>query len=272
MPWYTATDNTRLWYEDRGNGKPLVLVHGWCMSSAVWRFQLEALSRSFRVIAPDLRGHGASIPCAEAGARLEGFSADMEALFRHLDLEGAVLAGWSLGAQVALMASFPLKSRLAGLALIAGTPCFTAAEGFPAGLGKIESDGMALKVRRNTRRAIEGFNTRLFAPGELEEPGLAERVHAVLGGIPIPETPVALQSLQSLAGADLRLLLHRVELPTLIISGDNDMICLPEASAYMASHIRASRHVVFAGCGHAPFLTRGRAFDACLGGFAAEVA
>ncbi|MBI2354888.1 MAG: alpha/beta fold hydrolase [Deltaproteobacteria bacterium] len=269
MPWYANANGERLWYEERGRGPVIVLLHGWCMSSAVWRFQLEGMSDSFRVIVPDLAGHGRS--GQSGGCGFQALSADIAALFRHLDLAGALLAGWSLGAQVALQAFAQLRERLSGLALISATPRFVAATDFPWALAGVEAVGMGVKLRRNTARARAGFSARMFASGEVDDPALADRIRALLAGIPCPETEVALQSLNALAEADLRDLLPAIDLPTLIINGDRDVICLPGASDYMAQRIASCHHVVLHGCGHAPFLTRSREFDASLADFSRRV-
>jgi len=260
MPWYENESGVRLWYEEQGAGPALVLLHGWCMSSVVWRFQLEQLSGTFRVIAPDLRGHGRSERSGD-GYSFEGFAADIAALFRRLDLRGALLAGWSLGAQVALLASPILRERLAGLVLISGTPRFTATDDFPHALAETEASGMGLKVRRNIGKALEGFTKRMFTAGELDDEALADRIKALLATVPLPDPEMAMASLRALATADMRNLLSEVDLPTLIINGDRDRICLPEASEYMARRIESSCHVVLNGCGHAPFLTRYDEFD-----------
>lgn len=263
MPWYEHATGNRLWYEDQGTGPAIVLLHGWCMSSVVWRLQLESLSDRFRVIAPDLAGHGRSVQSAD-GYDFARFADDLVALFRHLDLTDAVLAGWSLGGQVALQAFGQLRDRLAGLALISATPRFTATEDFPWGLAPVEVDGMALKLRRNAARALEGFTARMFSPGELDDPVQSAMIRDLLAAVPIPETAVALQSLQSLAKADMRHLLPEIDCPAVIINGDRDLVCLPDASAFLERQIPDSRRVVMQGCGHAPFLTRSTEFDACL--------
>lgn len=270
MPWYDNDNGTRLWYEDHGSGPVLVLLHGWCMSSAVWRYQMEPLGRTFRVIAPDLRGHGKSHTTTD-GYHFEGFAADLAALFRLLDLRGVLLAGWSLGAQVALLASSRLTDRLAGLALISGTPRFTAAEDFPHALGASEADGMGIKVRRNMGRALDGFVSRMFAPDELDDSDLAEQVQHLLAAIPLPDPDMAFQSLLSLATADMRALLPGIQLPTLVINGDQDRICLPQASGYLADRIVSSEHVVLQGCGHAPFLTRSAQFNEYIVAFVRRI-
>ena len=270
MPWHEASCGDRLWYREQGQGQALVLVHGWCMSSEVWRFQLDRLSAGFRVIAPDLRGHGGS-PLGSGKCIIETFAADVAALFNHLDLAGAILAGWSLGSQVAVSALPLLGGRADGLALICGTPRFTSSADFPHGLAQVEADGMALKVRRNLKRALEGFVARMFVPGELAGDAREDEIRTLLAAVPVPETDVASQSLASLVGSDVRKQLPAIDRPTLVISGERDPICPSPASAYMAELIPACRHVVYAGCGHAPFLTHCDEFNACLADFSREV-
>jgi pimeloyl-[acyl-carrier protein] methyl ester esterase len=131
MPWYAGNSGSRLWYEDRGTGTPIVFLHGWCMSSAVWRLQREGLTDSFRVITIDLPGHGISTPPL-GGFHLNGCAGDIAGFFEYLDLHNALLAGWSLGSLIALESCVLLRERLFGLVLISATPRFTHGDGFPA--------------------------------------------------------------------------------------------------------------------------------------------
>jgi pimeloyl-[acyl-carrier protein] methyl ester esterase len=262
VPWFANRHGHQLWYEDQGSGKPLVLVHGWCMAAAVWQYQCAGLT-SFRLIAPDLRGHGRS-QGATGGFTLEEFSNDLVDLFCHLKLDNAVIAGWSMGGQIVLGATVPLAARLAGVVLIATTPCFTAAPEFSHGLSVAESQGMHVKVRRNLRRALEGFHTRLFAEGELAAVPHAAEISALLARLPLPAEDAAVQALEALIGSDLRSLLTMVETPVLIMNGDRDRICLPEASRYLAEHLAGAEQVVFRNCGHVPFLTQPALFNSEL--------
>lgn len=270
MPWYRNDSNDCLWYEDQGNGPSIVFLHGWCMSSEVWRLQIESLSPMFRVVVPDLRGHGRSAVPGD-GYCFETFAADLDALFRHLDLNDTLLVGWSMGAEIAMEAFGQLRERLSGVVLVAGTPRFLAAVDFPHALGRLEADGMAAKLRRNTERALQGFVGRMFVTSEIEGSEAVGKISSLLDTIPVPETTVALQCLEALTEADVRHLLAAIDLPVLVINGDQDKICLPEASGYLARHLADCRQVEFSGCGHAPFLTRSDQFDAVLINFIRRV-
>jgi pimeloyl-[acyl-carrier protein] methyl ester esterase len=122
---------------------------------------------------------------------------------------------------------------------------------------------MAAKVRRNIDRALEGFITRMFASGETK----SEVVDRLLSSVQVPATAVALQALEALVEADMRDCLARIACPTLIIHGELDVICLPQASEYLSMHIRNAREVVLSGCGHIPFLTQSSKFNASIEGF-----
>lgn len=263
MAWYAGDDGRRLWYEDQGTGTPIVFIHGWCMSSAVWRLQREGLSDAFRVITIDLPGHGRS-PAPAGGFSIYGCAVEIAGLITYLQLHNVLLAGWSLGSLIALESCVLLRERLSGLVLIAGTPRFTQVDGYRFGLSRIEVDGMTRKVQRSLRRALDGFTTRMFSSGERDAPALAALVGELLSAVPMPTADVAIQALDALVETDLRDRLALIDLPTLIMNGESDVICLPQASAFMKERISSARQVLFAGCGHAPFLTQSAHFNTCL--------
>ena len=267
MPEFQNRRNETLWYEDSGAGMPLVFLHGWCMSSAVWGAQFRGCQDSFRVIAPDLRGHGRS-RAVSAGLDFESFASDLVDLLRQLDLSRVILVGWSMGAQVALQAYRDLSDRLAGLVLVSATPCFTATDGFCHGLARNEVSGMRLKVDRNLRRALDGFYSRMFAEGELEGHPAADEIRRTLASIHPPQSDAAREAIDALASADMRPLLAEIRVPALIMHGDHDRICLPGASRYLAAAIRGAGQYPFVGCGHAPFMTRPQQFNDEISRFA----
>jgi pimeloyl-ACP methyl ester esterase len=260
MAYYKNMSGLNLWYEEEGSGVPLVLLHGWCKSSSVWRLQLDSLSSDFRVIAPDLAGYGKS-ESSSGKYELESYVDDLWALFKTLSLQNAILVGWSQGGQIAMQACSRLREHLSGLVLVSTTPRFTAGSGFQFGLTEFEAQGMIVKVRRNLSRALDGFNVNMFASGELESCPEKQSVLEILSSGQIPSPDTAIQGLHLLYGADLRSLLPSIDLPVLIVSGDSDGICLPEASLYLSENIAGSSRAVIAGCGHAPFLTKYKNFN-----------
>ena len=270
MPWFESSKGDRLWYEDHGVGDTVVLVHGWCMSSVVWKYQFDGLSASLRIIAPDLRGHGHSHG-QTGNLDFDGFTKDLVELFKKLDLSKVILVGWSMGAQIALQACAELSERVAGLVLVSATPRFTASDDFPHGLAVNEASGMRLKVQRNKKRALDGFFSRLFAEDELVNCAHSSEIKQMLLTIHSPETSAVLDALDALTRADMRHFLADISIPTLIVNGELDRICLPQASWYLKEQIRGAEQMVFPDCGHAPFLTRYDQFNAEISRFARSV-
>lgn len=270
MPWYLNRRGEQLWYGEQGSGCPVVLLHGWCMSSKVWKYQFDDLSSSMRLIAPDLRGHGRS-QGVSGGLNFESFAADLVDLCAALDLTKVLLVGWSMGAQIALQSYAQLTDRLSGMVLVSATPRFTASDDFPHALACNEANGMRLKVQRNAQRALEGFYSRLFAEGELDGHPSGAEIKQLLSSIPPPDTDAMLEALDALARADMRELLAAITIPTLIMNGAQDRICLPQASRYLKEHIPGAGQIIFHDCGHAPFLTQCHQFNAGITRFARSV-
>ncbi|MFJ8042250.1 alpha/beta fold hydrolase [Kitasatospora sp. NPDC096147] len=103
-------------YRDAGSGRPVVLLHGGFMDFTMWDAQVEALSASHRVIAPDARGHGASANASRPFRQCD----DLAALLRHLDLGPAVLVGLSMGATIAVETVLEHPELVAGILISGG--------------------------------------------------------------------------------------------------------------------------------------------------------
>jgi pimeloyl-ACP methyl ester esterase len=252
--------------EDAETGAPIVLLHGWSMSSAAFADELALLARAGRrAVAPDLRGHGRS-PAPGSAFGLADLAADVSALFDALALERAVLLGWSLGAEVALAAAPLLRGRLAGLVLVSGTPRFTEGEGWPHGLPARSVEGLALRVRRDAPRAVARFFDGMFVDGELDAPGRA-RADRVRAAVPAADPGALLSGLDVLAREDLRAGLPALDVPALLVHGDRDPVCPPGAARAMAAAIPRARLALLPGAGHAPFLSRPGPFRDALASF-----
>lgn len=274
MPWYENRRGEQLWYEDAGTGVPIVLVHGWCMSSAVWKYQFDdpagLISGSFRLVAPDIRGHGRSQEI-ESCMTFDRFSDDLYDLFERLDLSNALLVGWSMGGQIVLQTSVRLQEKLAGMFLVSTTPRFAASDGFLFALDPGQTSGMRLKIQRNMQRAREGFYALLFAENELKGHPLSTEIRELFAGIALPDASSALDALDALVNVDMRHLLPEIAIPTMIANGTDDKICLPQASSYMKEMIHGAQQLIFERCGHVPFMTNIDKFNAEVVRFARSV-
>jgi len=262
MKEFVTSDGTRLVYCDRGHGRPLLFLHGWLMSHNVWKFQAP-LADNFRVVAPDLRGHGAS---GGTGFSYSGCVADLVELLNHLGLEKTIIVGWSMGAQIALQAWPLMRDRVAALVLVGGTPRFCSGDDYEHGVPYAEARSMALRLRRSFTRTAGEFYLGMFSPEDQREHDLNALAKTIVTSL--PQLPVALAALDELITADLRSLLVEVTVPVLLVHGESDRICLPGASRYMQAMLPDSHFQLFPGGGHAPFISRPTEFNEQLSVFA----
>jgi pimeloyl-[acyl-carrier protein] methyl ester esterase len=262
-----TTSGQRLHVEEQGEGPPVLLLHGWAMSSDALAPLAERLSARHRTLRYDLRGHGRS-PAAPS-ATLAAHAHDLVGLMEALGLERVLAVAWSLGAQVLLRALPAARGRLRGAVLIGATPRFTLCEGWGHGLPARQVELLAQRFRRDPARTRARFLADLLAPPERERLG-AERLAALDAAMPLPETAAALAGLEILATEDLRGGLAALDLPTLLLHGEADPICLPGASEAMARAIPGARRTTFPGAGHAPFLTDPDAVAEAILGFAGQ--
>ncbi len=116
--WIHAKDGVRISYTSVGHGAPaIVFIHGWTCDHTHWRFQAPEFRKSFRVIAIDLPGHGAS-GADRTSWSIDGLGADVAAVVRGLKLKQVVLVGHSMGGPVALAAAPKLRGVLRGIVAV----------------------------------------------------------------------------------------------------------------------------------------------------------
>ncbi len=113
----------KIYYEDHGEGQPILLVHGWMCSSRFWQKNVPGLSNAFRVVTIDLRGHGNSSKTL-TGLTVRQYGHDVREVIEHLGLEETVLVGWSLGGAVLLSyyEQYDKDTRLKALSLVDSCP------------------------------------------------------------------------------------------------------------------------------------------------------
>jgi len=271
MPSLETERGVSIHWEEMGRGHPVVLVHGWAMSSRAFAAQREALSRSHRLVVLDLRGHGRSAVAAPgAGFGVEDHARDLTRLLAHLDLAGTALVGWSMGGQVALEALPGIAGRLAALVLLSATPRFTASDDWPHGHAEAAVGALAARVERQPERALRRFFEGMFTPGELDAAGQAALRAQVLEGGPCPSPEALRGGLRSLRLSDHRHRLAAVGVPSLVVHGERDPVCSPGAAAFTAQRLGA-RLELLPGAGHAPQLSCPARVNELLAGFLAEL-
>lgn len=250
----TLPDGRVLAWRESGQGRPLILLHGWAMSSAVFSEALAAFSDSFHVFAPDLRGHGDSAP--GPGYGLDDFADDLFFWTEHLELRQAALLGWSLGGQVALALCSRQRQRISQLLLINSTPRFCAAPDWGCGLPDLQVRALARDLRKNYPLAMNNFFALQFADEDLSRERHRQIVAFAVRAGRLPEPAVALAALETLRDADQRRQLAAIEVPVLVMHGELDRIVPPAAGRYLATQLPHAQSVFLPDLGHAPFLSR----------------
>ncbi len=176
-----AEDGVRISYTSEGHGEPaIVFINGWTCDHTYWRFQVPEFRKSFRVIAIDLPGHGASGADRKSWS-IDGLGADVAAVVRGLNLKQVVLVGHSMGGPVALAASPSLRGIVRGI--VAVDSLHNVEYVAPPG----SADRMVKRFEDDFEGAWTSFMTGFFADREseilksiLEEPDRADRKAATL--------------------------------------------------------------------------------------------
>jgi pimeloyl-[acyl-carrier protein] methyl ester esterase len=246
-----------LYVETRGHGPDLVLLHGWGLNLRVWDGLTRELSKSFRVMAIDLPGHGRSAWNSKARTPAEQAWQVHATLASRSDRYS--LLGWSLGGQIALDLAAAMPGNVERLVLIATTPRFAAAEDWPHGMPAVALERLAAQLRTNYKRTVSEFLELQVRGSAASERVLAE-LHGSLfsHGEAHPKALVA--GLATLQSSDLRSMLSLIHTPALVIAGQYDRVTLPAASRALADALDDARYVEFRRAAHAPFLSHTEEF------------
>lgn len=227
--------------------KPLVLLHGWGLSSQIWSSLLPRLAGE--VIALDLPGHGAT-PAAH-GPGLADWS---DALVPKIPL-GATLCGWSLGALIALDLARRHPARVGRLILLGATPRFVAEQGWPHGLAAPIVAGFQAGFATDpvaTLRRFVALQTLGDARRRQVAAALSEALPPPGGG----DQAALAAGLALLADTDLRPGLGEIHQPVRLLHGQGDALMPVAAATWLADALPQARLTVLEDCGHAPFLSR----------------
>lgn len=245
----TANINgTTIAYRERGQGAPLVLLHGFPHDSTLWDEQLDALSATHRVIAPDLRGFGQS--GSGAAFTIESLADDVHRLLESIGALPCVLGGLSMGGYVALAFSKKYPAALSGLVLVD-----TQSAGDTPEARQQREQSMQLAQSSGSRAIAQQMLPKMLTPRTIaEQPDLARQVTTMMENCP-PQTIVNAQAAMR-DRPDRTADLPSIACPTLIIVGDGDKITPPAVAQKMREAIPNARLAVIADAAHLSPLER----------------
>ena len=261
-----TADGARIAYTDWGKGRPVVFVHAWALPSAMWDYQVAALSQQgLRCITYDRRGHGrSSIP--PSGYDCDTLADDLSALLTKLDLNGVTLVSHSFGsAEVVRYLTRHGARRIAGSILIApaALPFVMKTEENPGGIPQPQLELFRTKVlQADFPKWLEDSKQAFFA-ADLS-PSLQNWMKLML----TTPLPVAVETSRQITSTDFRKELAGISVPTLIIHGDKDVSAPIDFNGRpTAALIPKARLMVYEGAAHGLFLTHKERLNADIVGF-----
>ena len=245
--------NVRLHITDVGEGRPIVLIHGWPLSDEMYEYQYNVLIKNnFRAIGITLRGFGKS----DKPYGLYDYDVhalDIKTVLSKLEIEDAVLVGFSMGGSIAIrFVSMYSGAHVSKLILCgAAAPRWTQCEDFKFNLPQSAVDELIELNDKDRPQLLANFG-KIFAATETT---LNEGISSWLYGINISASSYAtVQCLIALRDTDLRPDLAKISIPTLIIHGKKDKICSFDLAEQMKAGIKNSQVVAFEKSGHCMFL------------------
>jgi len=242
-------------FEDSCDRAPVLLIHGFPLSSALWDFQVDDLSDIARLIAPDLRGHGLSDP-TQPPLGIGDYAADCARLLDHLGIEGpVVIAGLSMGGYVAFEICRSFPERVAGLILASTRAGADSAE------GRANRDKAAGKAIAGGAEAIAAdMLPKLLAPAAYEEnPDLVEFVSEMILQTSTDGLVGALTAMRD--RPDSTPDLPGLDIPTLILHGEEDQLIPVAEAEVMRKGIPGAELVIVPEAGHLPNLEQPDIFN-----------
>jgi non-heme chloroperoxidase len=255
MSTITTRDGTKIFYKDWGSGQPIVFHHGWPLSADDWDAQMMYfLSKGYRVIAHDRRGHGRSSQTF-GGNEMDTYAADVAALVEHLDLRNAIHIGHSTGGGevTRYVARHGGGGRVSKAVLIGAVPpVMVKSAKNPIGLPLEVFDGFRAALVANRAQfyidvpagPFYGFNR----PGAKVSQGVIENWwrQGMAGGIK-PQY----DCIKAFSETDFTEDLKKIDVPTLVMHGDDDQIVPIAASAPLSSKLlKKGTLKIYPGLGH----------------------
>ena len=273
MPKITTKDGTKIFYKDWGTGQPVVFSHGWPLNADAWDEQMFFLSSNgFRAIAHDRRGHGRSTQ-TKNGNDINTYADDLAALTEALDLKNAIHVGHSTGGgEVVRYITRHGTKRVAKAVLVGAIPPLMLKtpdnpEGLPIdGFNQIRAGVLADRSQfyKDLSFPFYGANR----PDSKVSEGVRDAfwLMSMQAGM-----PAAYDCVKAFSETDFRQDLPKIDVPTLVIHGDDDQIVpLSVGGARSSKMIRGAVLKVYKGAPHGLTTTHKDQINADLLAFAKE--
>jgi len=243
-----------------GQGKDLVLIHGWGMHSGIWEPIIDRFSNQYTLHLVDIPGMGKShvINPYDLDHVTEEISKALPPSFDIL--------GWSLGSLIAIKMSLMYPKKIHRMVLVGGTPCFINQTDWSYGVDVRDFNNFANNLFKNYKSTMINFYIL-----QLMHSKNSKLIIKKLKEMEAEENPPEIKSLQLgldiLLNNDLRNDINKIKHQTLLITGDMDRLTPKSASMWLESHLKESQLKLIKGASHIPFLSHSDEFFNCLDQF-----
>lgn len=250
MSFFKTSDGVKLYYQQKGEGNTIVLVHGWSADHTSYDQVFDELSKNFQVISYDLRGHGIS-DRPEKGLSIKRFATDLEELLDYLNLQEVTLVGHSMGASISFeyVKNFGVQ-RLKSVSIFDMTPKLINEGDWNLGLyhGKYTREDSLNDLTVINEDLIEFAKSFIkIAVPYLTDDLMNEQLDLLINN----NTPHVLSAMwHAMAVSDFRDVLPNLTVPTQIVYGEKSTLYSKESADYLASQIPDAKVVSFENCTH----------------------
>ena len=240
---FAKVGDVRLAYDDEGTGPAVVLLHGFPLGRWIWDAPRAALRDRYRVVTPDLRGHGDSEVTA-GPYHMDALADDVARLLDALHIDRAVVGGLSMGGYVAFALWRRCAARVRGLIL-----CDTRAKGDNQGEKVVRQSTAQVALDQGTAAVVEGMLPKLLAPQTLAaRPDLVAAIRARL--VATDPRAVAATLLGMKEREDSTPTLATITVPTLVVVGSDDQLTPPGLARELQAAIPGARLEIVPEAGH----------------------
>lgn len=256
-----------LYATDYGDGKPIILIHGWPLSGEMWEYQTEHLVQNgYRVITYDRRGFGKSSQPWN-GYNYDTMADDLKAIIDELELTDVTLVGFSMGGGevVRYFSRHGGENVIKAVLISAVTPFMLKTDDNPDGVPQQMFDDMTKQMKDDRMAFLEGFSKTFYGVGLLSHPVSSAFMHRDFMIAAGASPHATLECAKAFSSTDFRQEMTSVNVPTLVIHGDSDKtVPIEPTGEKSAKLIPDCRYLVYGGAPHGLFYTEKEKLNADL--------
>ncbi len=263
MPYIKTGDNRQnepvsLFYEDYGQGQPVVFIHGWPLDHQMWEYQLTELpQQGLRCIAYDRRGFGKSSKPFD-GYNYDTFADDLKAVLDELNLQNVTLVGFSMGAgEIARYMSRHNGARVAKVVLVGGvTPFLLKTDDNPDGVDQSVFDGMVDNIKKDRADFLQTFAKQFYGVSMISKPVSQAMLDGDFVRAYLASPKATIDCVRAFSETDFRADVQGIRVPALIIHGDSDKTVPIESSGEQTANLMINAtYKIYDGAPHGLYYT-----------------